>query len=45
LKKLNGYNFHYRIRIGEYRIGLKVVGDTIVFVTFDHRKDIYKTFP
>lgn len=45
LKKLAGYDVHYRIRVGNYRIGIKIDNDTIFFVVFDHRKDIYKGFP
>jgi mRNA interferase RelE/StbE len=45
LKKLTGYDIYYRIRIGEYRIGLKIENDVVYFVVFEHRKDIYKGFP
>ena len=43
--KLSGYTDYYRIRIGEYRIGLKYSNKTITLVRFLHRKDIYKFFP
>ncbi len=45
IKKLTGYTSYYRIRVGDYRIGINLVDDTIYFVSFDHRKDIYKHFP
>lgn len=47
LKKLKGYTVYFRMRIGDYRIGLKWEDDeqALYFVTFDHRKDIYKKFP
>ena len=45
LKKLSGYNNYYRIRINDYRIGLKVEKDVVYFVIIEHRKDIYKVFP
>jgi mRNA interferase RelE/StbE len=45
LKKLNGFDHHYRIRVGEYRIGLKIEKEIVYFVVFEHRKDIYKGFP
>lgn len=45
LKKLSGYDTYYRVRIGDYRIGLKLEGDIIYFVVFEHRKDIYNVFP
>jgi mRNA interferase RelE/StbE len=45
LKKLKGYRDFYRIRIGNYRIGIKVEKGTIVFAALAHRKDIYRIFP
>ena len=45
LKKLTGYDIYYRIRVGDYRIGLKVEKDVVYFVVFEHRKDIYRGFP
>ena len=45
VKKLAGYNFHYRIRLGDYRIGLYLNEDKLEFAAFDYRKDIYKYFP
>ena len=47
LKKLKGQkkNFYYRSRIGNYRVGLIIKQDTIVFVRFLNRKEIYRFFP
>ena len=45
LKKLKGYNNYYRIRIGEYRMGLQIIEPTIIVVTILHRGTIYKIFP
>jgi mRNA interferase RelE/StbE len=45
LKKLVGSGAYYRIRIGDYRIGLAVEVDTVIFVRILHRKDIYRYFP
>ena len=45
LKKMKGAPYHYRIRIGEYRIGVVISGNTIIFERFLHRKDVYKYFP
>jgi mRNA interferase RelE/StbE len=45
LKKLKGYKNNYRIRIGDYRIGLFIEKNKVVFSRFLHRKDIYKYFP
>jgi mRNA interferase RelE/StbE len=45
LKKLSGYKNAYRIRIGEYRIGLYLEGDVFVFARILPRKEIYRFFP
>ncbi len=45
LKKMAGYKNYFRIRIGSYRIGVKIENSTVIFSVFDHRKDIYKRFP
>ena len=45
LKKLKGASKLYRIKVGEYRIGLALKGDTVVFVRCLDRKDIYRYFP
>lgn len=45
LKKLAGFKTAYRIRIGEYRIGIYIVKDTVEFARIAHRKDVYKIFP
>lgn len=45
LKKLKGYRQYYRIRIGDYRIGIKIEADIVIFVDIDHRKNIYRIFP
>jgi len=35
----------YRIRIGDYRMGLYIKKNVATFVIFANRKDIYKYFP
>ena len=45
LKKLSGYTNYYRIRIGNYRMGLQIINPTIIVVTILHRGTIYKLFP
>ena len=45
IKKLSGHKSAYRIRIGDYRIGIFVEGKTVEFVRVVHRKDIYQFFP
>lgn len=44
LKKLKGGKQYYRIRLGDYRIGLIIKADTVTFVRLLHRKDIYNYF-
>ena len=45
LKKLKGAKSYFRLKLGDYRIGLALENDTVVFVRFLDRKDIYKYFP
>jgi mRNA interferase RelE/StbE len=45
IKKLRGADRCYRIRIGDYRLGLLIEEGTIVFVRCLHRRDIYRYFP
>ena len=45
LKKLRGHLNYYRLRIGDYRIGIALQENIIVFVRILDRKDIYRYFP
>ena len=45
LKKMEGYRNYYRIRVGDYRIGLKVEDQKVLLMRVLHRKEIYKYFP
>ena len=45
VRKIQGYDEYYRIRIGDYRLGIKVKEDSIEMLRCLHRKDIYKDFP
>ena len=45
LKKLKGYKSAFRIKVGDYRIGLFIENDVIEFARILHRKDIYNLFP
>ena len=45
LKKTEGSEYYYRIRIGDYRIGIKLQDKILVFLRCLHRKDIYRYFP
>jgi mRNA interferase RelE/StbE len=45
IKKLSGDKISYRIRLGDYRLGIFYENNTVELVRFVHRKDIYKVFP
>ncbi len=45
IKKMEGFKTFYRIRLGDYRIGLELKNSTIWFIIIANRKDIYKNFP
>ncbi|MGC2238198.1 MAG: type II toxin-antitoxin system RelE/ParE family toxin [Pyrinomonadaceae bacterium] len=45
LKKLRGYKTFYRVKLGDYRIGIEIVANEIIFVRFLHRKEVYRFFP
>ncbi|KAA3651916.1 MAG: plasmid stabilization protein [Bacteroidetes bacterium] len=46
IKKLKGYKAYYRYRVGNYRVGFKVIdASTIKLITIAKRNDKYKLFP
>jgi mRNA interferase RelE/StbE len=45
LKKLKGGDRYYRIRTGDYRVGLVLDDDIAVFVRCLHRRDIHRYLP
>lgn len=45
LKKLKAEGNFYRIRSGDYRLGLIIKDDTVTFVRLLHRSEIYRYFP
>jgi mRNA interferase RelE/StbE len=45
LKKLKAEGSYYRIRVGNYRIGLIIENGIVVFVRVLHRSQIYHYFP
>ena len=45
LEKMSGSSGYYRIRIGDYRLGIAVDGEAVEFVRCLHRRDIYRYFP
>jgi mRNA interferase RelE/StbE len=45
LRKMSGTVNFYRIRVGEYRIGVVVEGDAVEFVRCLPRRDLCRFFP
>jgi mRNA interferase RelE/StbE len=45
VKKLRGGGAYYRVRLGDYRVGLDVEENAIVFVRVLHRREVYRYFP
>lgn len=45
LKKLKGSKYFYRVRMGDYRIGLIIIEKEVELIRILHRKDVYKYFP
>jgi mRNA interferase RelE/StbE len=45
VEKMHGYSGYYKVRFGDYRVGMQVVGETVIFERVLHRKEIYRKFP
>jgi mRNA interferase RelE/StbE len=45
LKQLAGTANCFRIRVGDYRLGIVVEGETVEFVRCLPRRDLYRFFP
>lgn len=45
VRKMKGHPTAFRIRIGNYRLGLLFEKDTVTLMRFLKRSDIYKVFP
>lgn len=45
LKKLQGQKNAFRIKMGDYRIGVFIEKGIVEFARITHRKHIYKVFP
>ncbi|MEX2335718.1 MAG: type II toxin-antitoxin system RelE/ParE family toxin [Fulvivirga sp.] len=44
-EKLKGYSSYYRIRFGNYRVGVRYFEGIMIFERVLHRKEIYRYFP
>jgi mRNA interferase RelE/StbE len=45
MKKIKGFKNFYRIRIGDYRLGIEMDKEKVIIKRFLHRKKIYRLFP
>jgi mRNA interferase RelE/StbE len=45
VRKIEGYQAYFRIKVGDYRLGIKATQNTVELIRFLHRKDIYRRFP
>ena len=45
IRRMSATGDFYRIRVGDYRIGVEVEDDVVVLHRFGHRSDIYRSFP
>jgi mRNA interferase RelE/StbE len=45
VRKIEGYRGYFRIKLGDYRLGIKAGKNRIELIRFLHRKDIYRRFP
>jgi mRNA interferase RelE/StbE len=45
IKRLSGQNDYYRIRVGDWRIGVRIDSDVVTFVRCLHRREVYRFFP
>ena len=45
IKAMRGYADRYRIRIGDYRIGIEVNEDVIEVLCVLHSREFYRYFP
>jgi mRNA interferase RelE/StbE len=45
VEQMKGYPSYYKIRFGQYRIGLKLKDGIVILERVLHRKDIYRYFP
>ena len=45
IEKMKGYKDYFKIRFGDYRVGIKKENNIIIVETVKHRREIYKFFP
>jgi mRNA interferase RelE/StbE len=45
VRKIEGFPNYFRIRVGDFRLGVKVTENGLEMIRFLHRKEIYRRFP
>lgn len=45
VEKMQGHHGFYKVRFGNYRVGLAIENEVIIVKTVMHRREIYKFFP
>lgn len=45
VKPLTNFHHRYRVRLGDYRVGLELNGETVKVVRALHRREFYRYFP
>ena len=45
VKAMKGYSNRYRIRIGDYRVGIEVSSEHLEMMRVLHRREFYRYFP
>ena len=45
VRRMTGWPRHYRIRVGNYRLGIEMEGDLVILRRAGYRRDFYRYFP
>jgi mRNA interferase RelE/StbE len=45
VKKIEGYSDYFRVKVVDFRLGLRASQNKVELIRFLHRKDIYRKFP
>ncbi len=45
VRKIEGYQGYFRIKVADYRLGIKLRQNRVELIRFLHRKEIYRRFP
>jgi len=45
VEQMKGYKHFFKVRFGNYRLGLQLVDEVLIVEIIAHRKEVYKFFP